>query len=111
MKESHFVNGRFLALEAGADPPTALISQGGRIVALQRDPHSPGADAEVIDLRGRTAIPGPVDAHCHLLSYGMNHLREADLRGAESVEEIAERLRAHAARLGLREGDGRWLLG
>jgi len=107
-----FTNGRFWPLPAGAPEARALLARGGRIEALAsdgRDLELPGV--EVVDLGGRTAVPGPVDAHCHLVSYGMMCLREADLRGVRSLAELTERLRAHAERLRMCPGDGRWLLG
>src|SRR3954468_18833416 len=105
-----FHNGRFCTLDPHGPPATALLARDNRIVALGEMASGP-ADAEAVDLGGRTAIPGPVDAHCHLVSYGMIRLREADLRGARSLAEIAVRLQEQAARQRLRPGEGRWLLG
>ncbi len=112
MKSTLFVNGRFLIPGGvtGQPAPTALLAQGGRIVSLGSEGAN-GRPDEVIDLGGRVVIPGPVDAHCHLVSYGMICRREADLRGVTSLAELGERLRAHAAALGIRPGDRRWLLG
>jgi predicted amidohydrolase YtcJ len=112
-----FVNGRFWSPGAAIPEASCLVTRGGRIesvlpegawMPLSED--GPGG-IRVVDLGGRAAVPGPVDAHCHLVSYGMIRLREADLRGCRSLEEAGERLREHAARLRLRPGDGRWLLG
>jgi predicted amidohydrolase YtcJ len=64
-----------------------------------------------VDLGGRAVVPGLVDAHCHLVSYGMNCRREADLRGVRSVAEIQARLRRHMATHGVAPGSGAWLLG
>jgi predicted amidohydrolase YtcJ len=111
MKPILFTNARFITLQAGTPDPRVLLARNGRIEALGHEAGLGVSDCEVVDLGGRTAIPGPVDAHCHLVSYGMQRLREADLRGARSLAEIGERLRAHARGLGLRPGDGRWLLG
>ncbi len=110
-----FTNARFLAPGAGMAAST-LIERGGRILAiggdeLRSDFRAEPGRAEEIDLEGCAVIPGPVDAHCHLVSYGMMAQREADLRGVGSLHEIASRLRGHAERLGIRAGDGRWLLG
>ncbi|MFN3653014.1 MAG: amidohydrolase [Armatimonadota bacterium] len=111
MHPTLFVNGRFWPTPGGGEAG-ALMARGGRIEALYREGEVPALEgAPVVDLGGRTAIPGLVDAHCHLVSYGMNRLREADLRGADSLAELGRRLREQAERQGLRPGDRRWLLG
>src|SRR3954462_9374688 len=104
-----FENGVFWRGQGGAEL-TALLDRGGRIEGL-----NPGAGeaagATRIDLGGRVAIPGPVDAHCHLVSYGMQSTREADLRGADSLDDIRRRL-LEVARLPQRgPGDDHWILG
>lgn len=50
---------------------------------------------ELIDGGGRTMIPGLIDAHGHVLGYGLGLLR-VDLVGTTSEEEAAERVRAFA---------------
>lgn len=87
-----------------------VLAQAGRIVALDPD-SAQSAGALRVDLGGRVAVPGLVDAHCHLVSYGMQRTREADLRGVSSLEELAQRLRGHATAVGIGPGSGRWLLG
>ncbi|MBI3909559.1 MAG: amidohydrolase [Armatimonadetes bacterium] len=91
----------------------AIIVRDGRIIALgdARGLARRAPDAERIDLRTRTLLPGLVDSHCHLVSYGLAWLAEADLAGARSLAEVQARLRAHATATGIRPGDGRWLLG
>ncbi|MCC2671838.1 MAG: imidazolonepropionase [Armatimonadetes bacterium] len=108
MQPVHFTNGRFITAEKTGGTPTELLASPGRIQELGTTLR--GTAARIVDLKGRVVIPGPVDAHCHLVSYGMSHLREADLRGAHSLAELGERLHAQVTRAGLRDGDGRWLL-
>lgn len=91
-------------------PTHSLLARGGRIEGLNPDP-SAHPTAVRVDLAGKVAIPGPVDAHCHLVSYGLQSTREADLRGATSLAEIRRRLVEHREALKLRPGGGRWLLG
>src|SRR5690242_10272932 len=104
MKAVLFRNGTFWPVGAAGAEAGALLARGGEIQAVGAAAEREAAGAEGIDLGGRTAIPAPVDAHCHLVSYGMIRLREADLRGTRSLEELGRRLRAHAALLDLRPG-------
>jgi len=98
-----------------------LILAGGRIRTLRRSGlqvHSHLAvagsrvmavgGAEVMGLRGsRTRVqrlfgaavlPGFNDAHAHVVYYGLTRFG-ADLGGARSVQDLADRLRAHGRRL------------
>jgi predicted amidohydrolase YtcJ len=112
MKSAFFANGRFWnPAREGRPDAGSLLARGGRIAALDADAEAAGAGTKVVDLQGRTAMPGPVDAHCHLVSYGMGRIREADLRGATSLADLGERLERHRQALGIHPGDGRWLLG
>ncbi|WP_457752067.1 amidohydrolase [Thermococcus sp.] len=60
--------------------------------------------AEVIDLGGKTVLPGFIDSHMHLDELG-EYLNMLDLRGVGSIEELKERLKEFAE-----EKDG-WLRG
>src|SRR2546426_12490250 len=49
----------------------AVVMEGDRIIAAgPRASTTWPADAEVLDVRGRTVIPGLIDAHDHLASHG-----------------------------------------
>ena len=47
--------------------------------------------AKVIDAKGKTIVPGFIDAHCHFYGLGLNQLR-VDLIGTSSYEEVLQRL-------------------
>lgn len=103
-----FVNGRFWPVSPGGAWARTLLVRDGRIIARDQAPSEMRlGGVPVVDLEGRTAIPGPVDAHCHLVSYGMQRLREADLRGCRSLDDLLARLKAHLQTLQA----GSWLLG
>ncbi len=117
-----FQNGCFWTLETGRPDACGLLARGGRIervffaseeLRAYREGllRLYGSDLKVVDLEGRTAVPGPVDAHCHLVSYGMIRSREADLRKCASLDDLRRRLREHAERSRVRPDDQRWLLG
>jgi predicted amidohydrolase YtcJ len=77
-----------------------LIAGDGRFHAVgareqlsRRTP--PGT--EMIDLQGRTLIPGFVDAHIHLWKLGLLLTIQLDTRGVKSIPELVDRLRARAS--------------
>ena len=65
-----------------------------------------GANLRVVDLKGACVTAGFVDAHGHLLGLGQA-LREVDLRGAGSFDEVVSRVAARAAAVPA----GRWIAG
>lgn len=73
---------RFVAVGAGAD--------------LRR---LAGPRTRIVDLAGRTVLPGLIDAHPHVVHRGLAGLARPDLAGADSVAEIARRIGARAADL------------
>lgn len=61
-------NGRIATMNRRHHFVSALAARGGRIVALSDKgdlEELVGPETRVLDLRGRTAIPGIVDSHCH----------------------------------------------
>lgn len=63
-----FIGGRILTMDDAQPEAEALLVRGGRIDAIGKsiDISSRAPKAEVVDLAGRTVIPGIVDGHCHL---------------------------------------------
>ena len=102
-------NGSIWSLDPVLPHPDALLIRAGRIVeagsqALVQAAAHPGY--HVLDLQGRTALPGLCDAHIHLL-WTAQVADQVDLEGAESLEEALNRVRTHVATL---PADG-WVLG
>ena len=106
-------------LGRAAEAPAELLLRGGRIATL--DPASPFVDAlairdgrvlaagsakaleahrapstRVIDLAGRTAIPGLNDSHTHPIRGGLHYNLELRWDGVSSLGEALERLRVQA---------------
>ena len=81
-------------LDAALGTVEALLVDDGRVAWAGPARDAPPAD-EVVDLGGRTVVPGFVDAH--------NHVRLGSddacvqLAGADSLDELGRRLRAWAA--------------
>lgn len=78
---------------------TALQFSNDKIdqVYLDKEPVTIQKDWQVIDGKGATMLPGLIDAHGHVLSYGQS-LMSADLVGSVSENEAALRTSAFAKR-------------
>jgi predicted amidohydrolase YtcJ len=115
--------------EEAAPAPADLVLHGGKVITV--DPAQPSAQAiavvgdridavgsdeeirgrigpqtEVIDLQGRLAIPGFIDAHAHFLSLGVS-LLELRLGAARSWEDIV----AQVAEAAASAAPGEWVVG
>lgn len=83
-----------------------VIDDQGRIVqVLDRKDRPPRVDYRE-DGRGRTVIPGLIDAHGHVMEIGLQAL-SLDLTGTKSLEEAQEKIRAYAAKF----PDRPWIVG
>jgi predicted amidohydrolase YtcJ len=91
-------NGRIYTVDDGRPVADAMAVRGGRVafVGSQRGALAlRGPSTRIIDLDGRTVIPGMVDAHAHLLGLGQA-LRTVDLVGTRSYDEVIARVTARA---------------
>ncbi len=106
-----FTNGQVWTMDAGDSMAEALAVRGNRIAAVGRNDEVlalRGARTEVVDLRGRTLLPGLIDAHCHLALYGL-YLSGLDCRypAVRSVADIADLVHRRAADT----PPGEWIVG
>ena len=111
-RSSHliFTGGDILTM-VGAEPETveALVVANGRIAfvgsADEAMRHRTTA-TQLVDLAGRTMMPGFIDAHGHMLYYGKN-LFDAVLTGVADIPELVSRMQAQAAKVAA----GDWIVG
>jgi len=90
------INGRIHTLDVGGTVVDALVVRDGRIAFAGRGGGVNAAPAEeIIDLGGRTVLPGLVDAHGHLMHLARARL-SFDARGG-SEDEVARRVGDWAA--------------
>jgi predicted amidohydrolase YtcJ len=105
--------GDVVTLEPSQPRAEALATAGGRILAVGSTGECREAlrragvtDAAHVNLHGRCLLPGFIDTHLHpigLVYFDLN----ADLRGAQSIADVQDRLRRAAARM----PPGEWLVG
>jgi predicted amidohydrolase YtcJ len=83
------------------------IGDDGRVRQLyQRGDTRPNRPRFLLDGRGRTLIPGLIDAHGHVMGLGMGAL-ELDLSDTNSLAEAQQRIAAYAAA----NPTPRWIIG
>src|SRR5262245_41491240 len=88
---------------------SAIACKDGRVVALGDDGDVralAGPATELIDLGGRTAVPGFNDAHNHMLELGLKFSRLA-VENCRSIAEMVELVRQQAERT----PPGQWIVG
>jgi len=96
-------------LNASRPRVEAVAVRGNRIVAVGANADVAtlvGPTTRVLDLTGRTIVPGFDDSHAHLLGIGFAHL-DVDLVGTRSYAEVVDRV-ARAVRT---RKPGEWVRG
>src|SRR5258705_11725214 len=91
------VNGRLVVYDGA--PAQALAVRDGRIAAIGDSSGSrarAGPSPRVIDLSGRTVIPGLIDSHIHAIRAGLSYATEVHWSGVRTLKEALARIRASA---------------
>jgi len=100
-------NGKVYTVDSSFTMASAIAVKDKKIAAV-------GSDQQILenyradqttDLQGRPIYPGFIDAHCHFYGYSMN-LRQVDLVGTGSFQEILEALRQYN-----RKHQTEWIIG
>ncbi|MFG0258717.1 MAG: amidohydrolase family protein, partial [Phycisphaerales bacterium JB041] len=85
-----------------------LIASIGSRDAVRAEMRSQGFRVyEEVDLRGRTVVPGLIDAHGHMIGLGAIGLGLLDLRASASFEDVVNLVRDRASRVPA----GTWIVG
>jgi len=103
------VNGKVVTADERGTLHEALAVREGRIVALGSTAEIKrlaGTQTQVIDLAGRTVIPGLIDSHMHAIRAASSYSTEVHWFGTASIEEALGRVR-DAARTAK---PGAWLI-
>jgi predicted amidohydrolase YtcJ len=95
------MNGRIATQDSKRSVVSAIAIQDGRILAADDDAivmRHRGPETRVIDLDGRTAIPGLIDSHSHPIRGGLNYNLELRWDGVPSLADALRMLRDQARR-------------
>ena len=106
-----FVGGRVHTVNATNDIVPALAVGGGRILAAGDDAEIrglAGPGARVVELRGRSLLPGFIDGHCHLTGLGMAAASiDCKAPGMQSIAALQAAVKQRAAS----QPPGTWIRG
>ena len=101
-------NATILTMDDAETTAGSLLIDGGRVVAI--DPSAEQAKgAAIVDMGGKTVVPGLIDAHTHMemIAYGWNIAVDVKPPLVQSIDDMVERLSEKAATLPA----GQWILG
>ena len=91
------VNGKLVVYDGA--PAQALAVRDGKIAAIGDTSGIralAGPSTRVIDLGGRTVIPGLIDSHIHAIRAGLSYTTEVHWFGVRTLKEALDRIRAAA---------------
>jgi predicted amidohydrolase YtcJ len=93
------VNGKVVTFDTPA-PAQALAVREGKIAAIGGNAEIRaliGPATRVIDLGGRTVIPGLIDSHIHAIRAGLTYTTEVQWIGVRTLKDALKRIRDKAA--------------
>ena len=109
MKDLMLLNGNVYTMNPQLSRAEAVAVRDSKIIAVGKssDVENLGRkNFRVVDLEGKTVLPGLTDCHTHILSFA-HGLERVDLHGIDSSEEILSTIQSFSERLKPDE----WLLG
>ena len=103
------VNGTVVTMSPGSPAATAVAAGDDRILALGTNSdilRLGGPNTRIVDLKGRTVLPGLADSHLHLVYYGLASTW-LSFNNSPAIPDILSQVRQRAATL----APGSWIYG
>ena len=103
-----FTGGKILTVDESFRIEQAVAIAAGRFVAIGDDAdiaRLAGTQTRIVDLAGRTAMPGLIDGHAHMDNEGLKYIYPS-LSGARSIADILALIERFAAG----RDDGEWIV-
>jgi predicted amidohydrolase YtcJ len=103
------INGKVLTVDGQFSTREAIAVRDGKIAAVGTTADVrklAGAETRIIDLQGRTVIPGLIDSHLHAIRAALSFSTEVNWIGARSLADAVGRIRDAARTM----KPGAWLI-
>ena len=102
-----FTNGNIYTVSDRHPHTEAIAVKNGRVAFVgSNDEAKKFHAAKIVDLRGRTVVPGFTDSHCHIFGIGEREMR-LNLEGTNSREDFLVRVKERVDKT----GPGKWITG
>jgi len=92
--ELRLINGSIHTMDGRNTIARAATIRNGRFVTVGQTPPAAAQGARTIDLRGRTVVPGIIDAHNHFVNLGNRPGYHTVIENATSIADIQKTLAA-----------------
>lgn len=95
-RDLRLVNGKFVTMDAKSSVVNEVTIQQGRFAYLGKTEKKLAPCTKVINLGGRTVVPGLIDNHNHIVLFGMRPGHDIRLETANSIADVQARLASRA---------------
>ena len=110
MSDMIFYNGDIITMDDINKSCEAIFVRDGKILKVGSSSEVMNLrtnDTEVIDLKGKTLMPGFIDPHSHVTAYAQT-MATASLRDCKSMSDIVNTLKAFKEKKGIKDD---WIVG
>ena len=104
-----FINGNVYTMNERQPRAEAIMVENDRIVFVGSNEEAKklqGIDNRIVDLGGKTVVPGLTDSHCHIFGIGEREMN-LNLEGANTLEDFLARVKERVAKA----ERGKWITG
>lgn len=95
-RDVRLVNGKIVTMDAKNSIVSDVTIQNGVITSVGRAAGRPSPCTKVVNLQGRTAVPGLIDNHNHIVLLGLRPGYDTRLETAGSMADVQAAIRARA---------------
>lgn len=103
------INGNIITISPSRPQVQAVAIKNSRVIKVGKNREIKSLikeSTEVIDLKGKTVLPGLIDTHIHIAGFG-KALTKVNLRGVQSIKEMQEKLKKRVEKT----EEEKWILG